>query len=164
MHYSVLFGANLMQKCGFQSIFCRHLQKLFPLHVCPSKLSFFFSNGSGSNGNGDWKGGKKKLKVRRHSTVLTTGPHGHPTARIKHLTFHILLSPALRSTPLCRVATYAVQTQEFLHLRRLGQVRLTPFLGAPILSTNPRSVFSFIFIFIFQEKERKKKQASPQPN
>lgn len=151
-----------MQKCGFQSIFCRHLQKLFPLHVCPLKSKFLFLQWiCGSNGNGDWKGGKKKLKVRRHSTVLTTGPHGHPTARIKHLTFHILLSPALRSTPLCRVATYAVQTQEFLHLRRLGQVRLTPFLGAPILSTNPQSVFSFIFIFFSRKKKEKKKQASP---
>lgn len=96
--------------------------------------------------------------MRRNYCLLTTGPHGHPTARTNHLHFYILVSPALGSMPLCRVATYAVRTEEFLHLRRLGQVNLNPYLGAPILSSNPRSVFSFIFFFQEKEREKKNKQ------
>lgn len=103
-----------------------------------------------------WKGGKEKLKVRRnYCLLLTTGPHGHPTARTNHLTFHILVSPALGSMPLCRVATYAVRTEEFLHLRRLGQVKLNPY-PCPYIVKQP-SVCFLVYLFFFSRKKKEKK-------
>ncbi|KAM1142752.1 hypothetical protein FF1_031768 [Malus domestica] len=110
----------------------------FPCMYVLQNLNFFFSNGS------------VETFFRADNRTAWSSNSTHKTP---HFPYFGLARPPVHA--LVPGATYAVRTEEFLHLRRLGQVRLNPFLGAPIWSTNPRSVFSFIFFF--QDKERKKK-------